>query len=129
AARSRAPSLGQPSVESGQSHDENQVSSTSSSWRTAPPHAAHADTSSRLTMGVPPHASQYHTGMRWPHHNWREMFQSRMFSIQFTYTASHRSGSTRSRPARNASSAGLASGAMRTNHWSDKRGSTTVSQR
>ena len=26
---------------------------------------------------------QYQTGMRWPHQSWREMHQSRIFSIQF----------------------------------------------
>jgi hypothetical protein len=57
------------------------------------------------------------------------MFQSRMFSIQWTYTASHRSGRMRTLPSRTAASAGAASGAVRTNHWSESRGSTTVSQR
>ena len=76
-----------------------------------------------------PHPSQYHTGMRCPHHNWREMFQSRMFSSQWMYTPSHRSGAMRMRPSRTAASAGSASGFIFTNHWSDSRGSTTVSQR
>ena len=57
------------------------------------------------------------------------MFQSRMPSIQFTYTASQRSGRMRTVPSRTASSAGLASGAIFTNHWSLRRGSTTVSHR
>ena len=57
------------------------------------------------------------------------MFQSRMFSIQLTYTASQRSGRMRIAPVRTAASAGFASGAIFTNHWSDRRGSTTVSQR
>jgi len=35
----------------------------------------------------------------------------------------------RMRPSRTASSAGFASGAIFTNHWSESRGSTTVSQR
>jgi hypothetical protein len=35
----------------------------------------------------------------------------------------------RVRPSRTAASAGSASGAMRTNHWSLRRGSTTVAQR
>ena len=29
-----------------------------------------------------PSASQYHTGMRWPHQSWREMHQSRIPSSQ-----------------------------------------------
>ena len=57
------------------------------------------------------------------------MFQSRMFSIQWKYTASHRSGRMRTVPSRTAARQGSASGFMRTNHWSERRGSTTVSQR
>ena len=57
------------------------------------------------------------------------MFQSRIPSSQFTYTASHRSGAMRMVRSRTALSAGSASGFIRTNHWSDSRGSTTVSQR
>ena len=37
----------------------------------------------RATRGSLPSASQYQTGMRWPHQSWREMHQSRMFSIQW----------------------------------------------
>ena len=29
-----------------------------------------------------PQSSQYQAGIRWPHHSWREMHQSLMFSIQ-----------------------------------------------
>ncbi len=29
-----------------------------------------------------PQSSQYHTGIWWPHHSWREMHQSWTFSIQ-----------------------------------------------
>ena len=43
-------------------------------------------------------SSQYHTGMRWPHQSCREMFQSRMFSSQCTYTPSQRSGRMRIAP-------------------------------
>src|SRR5262245_43621507 len=71
---------GQPRVEKGQSPEENQVSSTSGSWRNAPPQE-HAGGSWRATIVVP-HASQYQAGMRCPHHSWREMHQSWMFSIQ-----------------------------------------------
>ena len=69
----------------------------------------HVATSSRLTMTLlgASHSSQYHTGMRWPHQSCREMFQSRMFSSQLTYTASQRSGRMRIAPSRTASSAGL----------------------
>jgi hypothetical protein len=57
------------------------------------------------------------------------MFQSRMFDIQCSYTPFHFSGSRRMRPVRTPASAGSASDAIRTNHWSDRRGSTTVSHR
>ena len=51
-------SFGQPSVENGQSHDENHVSSTSSSWRTGPEHdgqfvdvvAAHGHAAARVAV-------------------------------------------------------------------------------
>ena len=73
----------QPSVEWHHSADENQVSSTSSSWMNVvgsrPSFAtafARAADSSCATYTVP--ASSYHAGMRWPHHNWREMHQSWM---------------------------------------------------
>ena len=72
---------GQPRVEKGQSPEENQVSSTSGSWRTGPPHVGHAARSVRDTWALPS-LSQYQTGMRCPHHSWREMHQSWMFSIQ-----------------------------------------------
>ena len=75
------------------------------------------------------HVEQYQTGTRWPHQICREMFQSRMLVIQCSYTPTHFSGRRRTRPVRTAASAGSANGAMRTNHWSLSRGSTTVSQR
>ena len=55
--------------------------STSLSRVTVPWHAGQEETSSRLTI-TSPQASQYQTGMRCPHQIWREMHQSRMFSIQ-----------------------------------------------
>ena len=65
-------SSGQPMVEKGTRADENQVSSTSSSRRSAPvtPCAAalaFASSSSRATMMLPSSANQ--AGMRWPHHS------------------------------------------------------------
>src|SRR5690606_36160069 len=59
-------SSGQPMVEKGQSADENQVSSTSSSWCTGPPHLVHLSGAVRATM-ISPQSSQYHAGILWPH--------------------------------------------------------------
>ena len=75
-------------------------------------------------------SSQYHTGMRWPHQSWREMLQSRMsfepVDVVVAPALGHERGACRrATPA----SAGAASGSIRTNHWSESRGSTTVSQR
>jgi hypothetical protein len=72
-----------------------------------PPHAAHSLRSSRARdeLRADPALAQYQTGMRWPHQSCREMFQSRMFSSQLTYTPSYRSGRMRSLPSRSASSA------------------------
>src|SRR5471032_907875 len=72
-------SSGQPMVENGISADENQVSSTSASRRSAPvePAAAalaSASASVLATKMLP--CSSYQAGIWWPHHNWREMHQS-----------------------------------------------------
>src|SRR3989344_9389564 len=40
----------------------------------------------------PPHARQYHTGMRCPYHNWRLMHQSCRLLIQWKYIFAKRSG-------------------------------------
>jgi hypothetical protein len=68
-------------VECGQRPEENQVSSVSSSWRTA----SELQDSQRVGVSIATvwcwQASQYQTGMRWPHQIWRLMHQSRMFSI------------------------------------------------
>ena len=58
------------------------MSSTSVSWRSGPAHCGHSVRSVRETC-IAPSASQYQTGMRCPHQSWREMHQSRMFSIQW----------------------------------------------
>jgi hypothetical protein len=78
-------SSGQPSVDSGHSHDENQVSSTSGSWVSADlPHVPQAAGGSTATVSAAHAASsQVHTGMRCPHHSCREMHQSRMLVIQW----------------------------------------------
>ena len=80
-----AASSGQPRVLNGHSAEENQVSSTSLSWRSgtsaASPERARASASSRPTWMLP--ASSYQAGIRWPHQSWRLIVQSWMFSIQW----------------------------------------------
>jgi hypothetical protein len=74
--------LGQPSVLKGQSHEENQVSSTSSSCLISPlPHLGQAVGWPTWSAHSCAQSSQVNTGMRCPHQIWREMHQSRMFSI------------------------------------------------
>ncbi len=69
-------------VEKGHRAEENQVSSTSSSWvRRELPHLAQAVGSVSATM-ISPQSSQVQAGMRWPHQIWRLMHQSRMLSSQ-----------------------------------------------
>ena len=63
--------------------------------------------------------------MRWPHHSWRDTFQSRMLVSQCSQVFSNRSGRMRVRPWRVASRARAASGPVRTNHWVLSRGSMT----
>src|SRR5215475_4780718 len=65
---------GQPSVENGHRPDENHVSRTSGSWRSAPPHCGHAVRSVRETW-IESSLSQYQAGIRWPHQSWRETHQ------------------------------------------------------
>ena len=73
---------GHPRVEKGHSAEENQVSRVSSScFRAVQPHFGQAAGSSRLTT-ISPQSGQYHAGIRCPHHSWREIHQSRIFSIQ-----------------------------------------------
>src|SRR5258706_14906457 len=81
--RNSGVSSGQPSVEWHQSAEENQVSSTSSSWRSAPaglPALRPASSALRATKTFP--ASSYHAGIRCPHQSWREMHQSCTFASQ-----------------------------------------------
>ena len=74
-------SSGQPSVENGHSAELNQVSSTSSSWRSdVAPQVPHAAGAARATVMCS--SGQNHAGMRCPHHSWREMHQSLMLVIQ-----------------------------------------------
>ena len=119
-------SSGQPSVENGHSPELNHVSKMSGScWSSAAgrPQTAQASgpASSDDTVTWP--SGQYQAGMRWPHHSWRETFQSRMLVSQCSQVFSNRSGRIRVRPLRVASSARSASGVVRMNHWVLSRGS------
>lgn len=69
------------------------------------------------------------TGMRCPHHSWREMHQSWRLSTQSKYRFSISCGWILTLPSRTASPAALASGATLTHHCMDSRGSTVVLQR
>ena len=100
----------------------------SGSWASSAagrPQASHAvgPSGSALTVTWP--SGQYQAGIRWPHHSWRETFQSRMLVIQCSQVFSNRSGRIVVRPPRVASRAAAASGPVRTNHCVLSRGSTT----
>src|SRR5450432_3595597 len=147
--RSSGVSSGQPSVEWHHSAEENHVSRTSSSWRSAPaglPDWREASSASRATYTLP--ASSYHAGMRCPHQSCREMHQSCTLSSQWLYVEVQCSGTnlmltgspvagsdrlalTASRqidlndlPGKYGCVAGAAL-AIATNHWSVSIGSTT----
>jgi hypothetical protein len=64
--RSSGVSSGQPSVEKGQSPDENHVSNTSVSRRSGRPHDGQVVKSVRDTKTFSS-VSQYQAGIRWPH--------------------------------------------------------------
>jgi hypothetical protein len=69
-------------VVKGHRAEENQVSSTSSSWvRSDEAQPWQVVGSSTETMTVP-QSRQYQAGMRCPHQIWRDTHQSRRFSIQ-----------------------------------------------
>src|ERR1017187_5907201 len=77
---------GQPSVEWHHKADENQVSNTSGSCRSAAGGLADfRDASSTLRATTMLPSSSYHAGIRWPHQSWREMHQSCTFSSQWLY--------------------------------------------
>jgi hypothetical protein len=102
----------------------------SSSWRSRSlaPHPLHAVGSCRATV-IALQPSQYHAGIRCPHHSWREMHQSRMLVIQCMNVFVHRSGTNFVLPSVAAAAAFSASGAVFTNHCSMSIGSTTAPDR
>src|SRR5207247_1383519 len=122
---------GQAKTENGISHDENQVSKTSGSRTSScDAHSAQATGSGPPGFGTVTCAfPQYHAGISCPHQSWREMHQSRMFLIHSSNVFFHVSGVKRTSRRSAALEAFSASGLMRTNHWSETSGSSTVSQR
>src|SRR4051795_11818690 len=112
-------------VENGHSADENQVSSTSSSWRQPSPCGGCSSGPTQTTSPSGP----YQTGIRCPHHSCREMHQSCMLSTHAKYRLDSSTGSIATRPSRTASPAALASGPVFTNPCSDRRGATVVLHR
>src|SRR5438045_3029916 len=106
-------------VENGHSADENQVSSTSGSCS----HPA-GGVSPGPTQTVSP-SGPCQIGIRWPHHNWREMHQSCMLSTQENHRGSRLGGWITVSPLRTASPAALASDSTLTHHCIDSRGSMT----
>src|SRR5579871_4615343 len=116
-------------VENGQRLELNQVSSTSVSCSMrADEQCAQAAGVSRDTV-ILWQSAQCQAGMRWPHQSWREITQSRIFSIQWKNVFSQLSGTKRMRPSRTASMAFAAIGVVLTNHCVETSGSTMVPQR
>src|SRR5947209_4244596 len=102
-------------VENGHRPDENQVSSTSSSWCQPGPVGG---SSSGPTHTVSPEGP-YQTGIRCPHQSCREMHQSCRLSTQSKYRLAMSGGLIATSPERTASPAILARGSTFTNHCSD----------
>src|SRR6202044_1281625 len=112
----------QPKTVKGSRPEENQVSSTSVSCLiSVMPQPLQAVAISRETV-MHPHALQCHAGMRWPHQSWREMHQSRMFSIQLKNVLFQFSGTNWMRPSFTAARALSASGFVLTNHCAEMSG-------
>src|SRR5512136_1365864 len=102
-------SAGHPRVEKGHRAEENHVSSTSSSCaRRSEPHEQRSGSSASTRRA--PQSAQCHAGIRCPHQIWREMHQSRMFSIHSKYVPSHMGGTSFVFPFTTAATAFLARG-------------------
>src|SRR5580692_619556 len=102
--------LGQPKTETGNSPDENQVSSTSVSCVIfSDPQCAQAVGSTRATV-ILWQVAQCHAGIRCPHQSCREMHQSWMLRIHSKYVFPYCSGVNRMCPFSTAAIALSASG-------------------
>lgn len=125
---------GQPQTENGKRDDENQVSKTSSSWLMLSewlPKWAEAYSVASFKLWAATHFSTLspcwdsrYAGMRWPHHNWREMHQSLIFSSQSNQTFSKLFGWILRWPLVTAMAARWAISLVLTNHWGRNNGST-----
>src|SRR5438477_12906398 len=71
----------------------------------------------------------YHAGIRWPHHSWRETHHGWMFSSQLNQVLAQVSGTILISPFLTAWSAGSASLAASTYHWSVSHGSIVTPER
>src|SRR4029077_5197732 len=100
-------------VAKGHSQDENQVSRTSSSWSQFSGSAG----GSISTWTRSGSFLWYQTGILWPHHNWRLLHQSVIFSIQCSNVLIQRSGRKRVCELETASIVSLMRGYLR-NHCS-----------
>ena len=117
--------VGPPSVESGQSHDENHVSSTSSSWRSGPPHLPGIPPDPRASASCPrARVAIPDRDPVSPPQLARDVPVADVLHPVDVHGRPSARAAMRTAPDRTASSAGAASGAIRTNHWSDSRGST-----
>src|SRR4051794_41848553 len=93
------------------------------------PHASHAVGPSISAETVTWPSGQYHAGIRWPHHSWRETFQSRIVVSQCSHVFSKTGGTILVRPPLVASRAAAAGGAGRMNHRVFRGGPVTPSGR
>ncbi len=117
----------------GHNHELNQVSITSSSclmFCEDNPLASNCDFASSIVLAtsISP-LLLYHAGMRWPHHSWREIHQSRTLAIQWWYVFLNLAGISWILSFITCSNAGLVMVSIFTNHCIDKRGSITASVR
>src|SRR6516225_7212144 len=92
------------------------------------PQCAHTSGVSRATV-TSLQSPQCHAGIRCPHHNCREMHQSRMLYIHSKYVFDQLAGTNVMRPSSTALIAGSASGFIFIHHCLDTSGSTMVLQR
>src|SRR5699024_10458211 len=120
--KSSLSSSGQPIVENGHKADENHVSNTSLSCSQLSISAG-----ASFPTYISPVSLCYHAGIRCPHHRWREVPQSRLFSIECEYVCSKRFGTELPLSFVFCNSTERsAKGCILTNHCVDKYGSTTA---
>ena len=89
---------------------------------------SHTVGSVRLTV-MWPQSSQYHTGIWWPHHSWREMHQSWTFLHPVGVGLGEALGDKLGLPVVHHPQGLLGQGSIFTNHWAEMMGSTSLWQR